>query len=106
MRRGEDNLIAQTWREYVDDPEHRPDWLALLPMTKSGFQAMRAAEEFMAEMGISQKIDGWIVSGASKRGWTSQLMAATECETCSKVIAMMPVVPIVPDIILDVHRQW
>jgi PhoPQ-activated pathogenicity-related protein len=46
------------------------------------------------------------VSGASKRGWTSQLIAATECETCSKVIAMMPVVPIVPDVILDVHRQW
>ena len=67
---------------------------------------MRAAEEFMAEMGISQNIEGWIVSGASKRGWTSQLIAATECKTCSKVIAMMPVVPIVPDVILDVHRQW
>ena len=55
----------------MDDPEQRADWLALLPMAKSGFQAMRAAEEFMAERNISQKIDGWTVSGASKRGWTS-----------------------------------
>jgi PhoPQ-activated pathogenicity-related protein len=106
MRRGEDNLIAQTWREYIDDPEHRPDWLALLPMTKSAFQAMRAAQEFLAEKEIAQ-IEGWAVSGASKRGWTSELVAATKCETCpAKVIAMMPVVPIVPDLIKDIHRQW
>ena len=60
----------------------------------------------MAQKGISQKIDGWTVSGASKRGWTSQLIAAVECETCSKVIAMMPVVPVLPDLILDLHRSW
>jgi PhoPQ-activated pathogenicity-related protein len=106
MRRGEAQLIAETWREYFDDTVHRPDWLALLPMTKSAFQAMRAAQEFLAEKEIAQ-IEGWAVSGASKRGWTSELVAATKCETCpAKVIAMMPVVPIVPDLIKDIHRQW
>ena len=67
---------------------------------------MRAAEEFMAEKEISTQIDGWTVSGASKRGWTSQLMAAVECETCSKIIAIMPVFPVLPDFILDIHRSW
>lgn len=67
---------------------------------------MKAAEEFMAEKNISQKIDGWTVSGASKRGWTSMLIASVECDTCSKIIATMPVVPVVPDIIKDFHRQW
>jgi hypothetical protein len=33
-------------------------------------------------------------------------MSGIECATCSKIIATMPVVPVVPDLILDLHRQW
>jgi len=47
------------------------------------------------------------VSGASKRGWTTWDIAVTRCESCpAKIIAIAPLVPIVPDIIKEVHQQW
>jgi len=99
-------MIAWTWREYIDDPEHNPEWLARLPMVKGAFQTMRAAQEFLAQENIAQ-IEGWTVSGGSKRGWTTWMVGATECESCAaKIVAIAPVVPIVPDIHKDVHRMW
>jgi PhoPQ-activated pathogenicity-related protein len=44
-------------------------------MIKGGFQAMRAVEDFLAEKDIAH-IEGWIASGASKRGWISWLYGA------------------------------
>lgn len=106
VARSEDKMIAWTWREYIDDPEHNPEWLARLPMVKGAFQTMRAAQEFLAQENIAQ-IEGWTVSGGSKRGWTTWMVGATECESCAaKIIAIAPVVPIVPDIHKDVHRMW
>ena len=40
--RSEDSLIAQSWLEFLQDPEH-PDWLIWLPMVKASYQGMRAA---------------------------------------------------------------
>ena len=73
-------------------------------MVKSAFQAMRAVQEFTVEEGLAD-IEGWVVSGASKRGWTAFLSAAVRCETCpAKVIAVIPMVPIVPSLLEAVHR--
>jgi len=45
--------------------------------------------------------------GASKRGWLAYLIAATKCEICGiNVKSITPLVPIVPDLIKDIHRQW
>ena len=67
---------------------------------------MRAAQEFLKEKNIAN-VEGWIASGASKRGWTSYLVGATECKSCvAKVIALAPAVPIVPNITEEVHRMW
>jgi PhoPQ-activated pathogenicity-related protein len=45
-----------------------------------------------------------MVTGASKRGWTSSMTAAVDCESCAaKVIGVVPMVPIVPNLIADVH---
>lgn len=75
-------------------------------MVKSGFQAMRAVQEFTKQEGIAD-IQGWVVSGASKRGWTAFLSGAVKCETCAaKIIAVAPLVPIVPSLLTEVHRQW
>ena len=74
-------------------------------MTKAAFQCMRAAEEFLVQNSISYP-EGWVVSGASKRGWTTWDVAVATCDTCVKVIAIAPQVPIVPDINSEVHHMW
>ena len=64
---------------------------------------MRAAQEFLAKEKIAN-ITGWVVSGASKRGWTTWMAGVTKCDTCVNVIGLIPIVPIVPDMWKDVHR--
>jgi PhoPQ-activated pathogenicity-related protein len=77
-----------------------------LPMVKSLFQVMRAVQEFTVQEGIAD-IDGWITSGESKRGWTTALSGGVKCPTCAaKIIAIAPKVPIMPNIIEDIHYQW
>jgi len=88
----------------MKDPEHRTDWMPRFPMVKAAYQCMRAVQEFLDEKNIAQ-IEGWITSGESKRGWTTFLSGAVECESCAaKVIAIVPIVPIIPDLIKDLHR--
>jgi len=103
--RGEDALIAWAWLQYIKDPAHDPEWLPRLPMTKAGMQCMRAVQEYLHQKNVAT-ITGWVVSGASKRGWTTWTVGAVTCETCVKIIGIAPLVPIVPDIIAEVHRQW
>jgi PhoPQ-activated pathogenicity-related protein len=76
-------------------------------MVKAAFQVMRAVQEFTVQEGIHDEPPGWVVSGASKRGWTSFLSGAVKCDSCAaKIVAIAPLVPIVPDLVEDVHRQW
>jgi len=100
--RTEDHLMAQGWVEFLDDPDKNPEWLLRLPMVKAGFQAMRAAEEFLREQGIAE-IEGHIVTGGSKRGWASWLAGAVDCPDCVNVIGIAPLVPIVPDFKEIIH---
>lgn len=105
--RGEDALIAWSWIDFVHDPTYDPERLVRLPMVKAAFACMRAAEQFTAQRQLGSP-DGWIVAGASKRGWTTWMVgaAAAGCTNCSRVVALAPLVPIVPDIRAEVHRQW
>jgi len=66
---------------------------------------MRAVEEFTLKEGIAQ-LSGWVVAGASKRGWTTWLVGAVTCPTCPNIVGIAPLVPIVPDLLSEVHRQW
>jgi PhoPQ-activated pathogenicity-related protein len=104
--RSEDAILAWAWKEFLDDPSLDPKWLPRLPMTKAAFQTMRAAQEFLKDQNIA-KIEGWVVAGASKRGWTTWMVGATKCESCAaKILAINPLVPIVPDLVKEIHRQW
>ena len=68
---------------------------------------MRAAQEFIREQKFADLEAGWVVTGASKRGWATYLIgAATKCTQCVKVIGIMPLVPIVPDLRAELHRQY
>ncbi|MFZ5925822.1 MAG: PhoPQ-activated pathogenicity-related family protein [Acidobacteriota bacterium] len=86
-QRSEDSIIAYTWKRYLETGDER--WPARLPMTKAAVRAMDAVEQFMAsEDGGGAKITRWVVTGGSKRGWTTWTTAAVD----RRVIAIIPVV--------------
>ena len=103
--RTEDKVLAWAWKEFMDDPKHDPTWLPRLPMAKAAFQCMRAVEEFTAQKKLAA-IKGWFVAGASKRGWTTWMVGSATCEKCPTILGIAPLVPIVPNLIQDMHRQW
>jgi PhoPQ-activated pathogenicity-related protein len=85
--RHEDAIIAYSWDKYLTSGD--PNWLAQLPMTKSAVRAMDTVQDFCANLGQEAiTIDDFVVSGASKRGWTAWLTAAVD----SQVAAVMPIV--------------
>lgn len=85
--RSEDDLIAYTRVKHFSTKDDF--WLVRLAMVKSGVRAMDAVQEFMAsEAGGRLKIDQFVVTGGSKRGWTSWLVGTVD----KRVIAIAPMV--------------
>lgn len=86
-RRTEDAIIAYNWQRYLETGDER--WPTRLPMTKGAVRAMDAVQEFMAsEAGGRAKVSRWVVTGGSKRGWTTWTTAAVD----KRVIAIAPAV--------------
>lgn len=85
----EDALIARTFVEYMRSGE--ADWPALLPMTRAAVAAMDALGELGAqrEGWAFGRLDKFITTGASKRGWTTWLTAVVAPE---RVIGIAPIV--------------
>ncbi len=68
----EDDLIAHTFEKYLATGD--PSWPLLFPMTKAAIRSMDAVEK--ATAGGPNPIHKFIVTGASKRGWTTWLVGA------------------------------
>lgn len=81
----EDALISFTLYNYLKDKDFT--WPLLFPMTKSAIRAMDAVQHFSMEI-LKHDISGFLVSGASKRGWTTWLTGASD----SRVVAIAPMV--------------
>jgi len=96
--RTEDAIIAYSFDKYLTTGDDT--WPALLPMTKSAVRAMDTVQDFMTkQIGGGVTINGFVVSGGSKRGWTTWLTRAVDPRV--KAIA-----PIVIDVLnMDVQME-
>ncbi|MCC6144535.1 MAG: PhoPQ-activated pathogenicity, partial [Candidatus Hydrogenedentes bacterium] len=85
--RTEDSLIAYGWDQFLRGG--REEWLARFPMTKAAVRAMDAVSDFVAtQFGGALAVNSFVVSGASKRGWTAWTTAAVD----PRVVAVAPMV--------------
>jgi len=81
----EDALIAETFIRYLKTKDL--SWPLLFPMAKSAVKAMDAVS-LWAKANDQPEISKFVVSGASKRGWTTWLSGAAD----PRVIAIAPMV--------------
>ena len=83
--RWEDSIIAYSWDKYLTTGEDR--WPLRMAMTKSAVAAMDAVQSIVLEKKEKQ-IEGFVVTGASKRGWTTWTTGGVD----NRVEAIVPVV--------------
>lgn len=85
IKRTEDQIIAYTWRKFLLTGDET--WPLRLPMTKAAVRAMDTITAFMADPARgSIKVEKFVVSGGSKRGWTTWATAAVD----KRVAAIIP----------------
>ena len=84
----EDDLIAYAWNEFLKSgaKQKYTEWLPRFPMTRAVVRSMDLAQEITLQNDINVK--DFLVSGASKRGWTAWTTAAVD----ERIIAVAPLV--------------
>ncbi len=86
-KRKEDDLVAFTQARFLETEDN--NWPARNPMVKSAVRAMDAVQELLAsEQGGEVAVEQFVVSGGSKRGWTTWLTGAVD----DRVAAIIPIV--------------
>lgn len=99
--RVEDEIIAYQQAKFAKD--RNPIDLPRLPMVKSGTAAMTAVQQFLASPeGGAIKLDHFVVSGGSKRAWTTWLVGALD----PRVSAIIPIVINVLDVDATTRHHW
>ncbi len=101
----EDGLLAFTMDRFLASCNEDAtlcdwEWPAHLPMTKSAVRAMDAVQQFL--LGEFVFVTDFIVTGGSKRGWTTWLTAAVDPRVKAIVPASIDVLKIEP----QMDRHW
>ena len=87
IQRTEDELLSFGWAQYYKTQEAH--WLPHLPMVKSAIRAMDTVQSFCQSASpVYCQIQQFILSGKSKRGWTTYLTATQD----QRVIGIAPMV--------------
>ena len=94
--RWEDAIIAYTWNKFFLTGESR--WPARMAMTKSAIAAMDTIQAVFKR----NNVNSFVVTGASKRGWTTWTAAATD----NRVIAIIPLVIDMLNIKPSFEHHW
>ncbi|WP_423127052.1 PhoPQ-activated pathogenicity-related family protein [Gaoshiqia sp. Z1-71] len=94
----EDALISYTLHNYLNDKDYT--WPLLFPMTRSAIGAMDVIQHF-SKKELKKKVNYFVVSGASKRGWTTWLTGASD----KRVKAIGPMVIDVLNMPVNVDYQ-
>ncbi len=81
----EDGIIALTFDKFLKG--EGDDWPLLLPMVKSAVRAMDTIQA-VGKQDMGANIDGFVVLGGSKRGWTTWLSAVAD----KRVVGIAPAV--------------
>ena len=84
--RTEDEIISYSLWQYLQTGDNA--WPAFFPMAKSVVRAMDLVQAFMPTAPSPATIKDFVVTGASKRGWTTWMTACTD----GRVAAIAPIV--------------
>jgi PhoPQ-activated pathogenicity-related protein len=86
--RSEDEIIAYSFDKYmthIGQPGN-DTWPVLLAMAKSAVRAMDTVSDFVPLVSPTSHVDHYVVTGYSKRGWTTWLTAAAD----DRVVGIIP----------------
>lgn len=91
-QRSEDEIIAYSYDEFLKNPDDT-EWPVLVAMVKATVKAMDTVQELVAAESfptapVGYTLDNFVVTGGSKRGWTTWLTPAVD----DRVRAIMPTV--------------
>ena len=100
LGRYEDDLIAYSWRQFLEGGAEDSEWLPRFPMTRAVVRAMDVVQDISNE--INNPVDSFFVTGASKRGWVAWTTAIAD----DRVMGIAPVVIDLLNLYPSFQHHW